>query len=482
LPTAIAALVSAAPPLLEAVVVVDVEKDAEKAPPSVDVDLLTAFPRLRRLGLNSVKITKPMPQLRELCCAVGTGVDPWIEAGGCPNLEELTLDCRMYSARVIPLLDAVPKLRRLRLLHLDTADTVVAELRRSGRSLELMDVSHSNVTDAGAALLADWPELQVVALRTPISTEMAARLAARVPAAVVSRSSAPGMFEGDRNPDGATWLHYRLAHDGREGLHTIPGIGAALYGIGSNHSSSHRESIGVPLLDACLTVPSSQRLWAWGWQNAANAHDRLGELDEAELTAREGLLRMPGEPNLYSTLIDSLRRAGRLADAVAVIPRAVASLTAPKGPGAHVQGRACCLADCMQTLQQAGRHTEVMRLATEHAEIFGERTDQRRRATILAILAMTKVSLGQIADAKTSLKLAKTAMYSAGTAPSPATAAILDHVKAVVALAQRTPNLDAALAALADAKQAGYSDWHFIAIDPSLAKLADLPAFRALVE
>ncbi len=464
---AIDALSAAAPPLLETVVVIDAEAIQQAA---VDLDGLCALPTLRRLGLNGASIERPMPQLVELSLSLRDDLVRWVIAGGCANLTELTLDCAdAESPRDVgAIVRALPALTRLRLLDLRDADAVIADLGSLRGRLQLLDLTGSSVTDQGGEQLASWPDLELVALRTVLSESLLARLATRLRTVMASRRTSEWQyFERDYDPTGLSWFAHRLATDGRDGLRAMPGIGRALFNIGTRHSTSQREEVAVPLLDASLTFPN-RHLKTWAWANAAIAHERMRNFDDCELIAREGMLRVPHEPNLFAIVIDVLRRTDRLDQALALLPRAIASITRAPGLGAHTGGPACCLADCLLVLQQAGRHVDVIRLAERHEHLLQPRTH--------ACVAMSLVALGRLAEAKTTMKLAKQAKEP-----------IRDHAIAVMALAQKSPNRAVALAALARAKAADYPEWHWIPRDPNLAALftdggAATPELRALLE
>ncbi len=116
-------------------------------------------------------------------------------------------------------------------------------------------------------------------------------------------------------------------------------------------------------------------------------------------------------------------------------------------------------------LAQAGRHEEVLALVEDHEALLVRRTDMHATA------AMSEVALGKLDEARASLKKA--------TEDQPP--GLLAHARAVLALAAKGARVDRALAALAEAKAARYTEWHWIATDPNLAKLHGKPGFAALV-
>jgi len=449
---AIDALVAAAPPLLDTVVAIDVSDRADV----VDLDGLAALP-IRRLGLHAATITKPMPQLRELAGSLGGMFVSWIVDGGCGNLERLTLDCSMAVASINKVLRAVPKLRELRLLHVGPSE--LGEITRL-KELELLDLSHARIGDADVERLIGWRGLRLILHRTQVSNEALARLVRGGVTVVAS----PGTSRLDNDHTAGGWLHDRLATDGRDGLRLMPGIGRTLFNVGTHHSMYGDPKDATPILDASLTFPN-EHLKTWAWANAAIAHERVHAFDDAELIAREGLLRSPKEPNLYAIVIDALRRTGRLTEALALLPRAMSSVEARPGPGAHSGGRAACLADVLLVLAQAGRHEALIELADESADLVDQRTDMH------AIVAMSYVALGDVAKARTSLA-------AATSSPLPG---VLLHAKAVVALAAKRPDTKRALELLGEAKDAPYPEWHWIATDPNLGKLRGHVVFKALV-
>ena len=150
---------------------------------------------------------------------------------------------------------------------------------------------------------------------------------------------------------------------------------------------------------------------------------------------------------------------------MALLPRALASIDAKPGPGAHTGGRAACLVDVLFVLAQAGRHGDTIALAVKYPAMV----EQRRE--IHAIVAMSLVALGKAA-------LARSALAKAQRSAAPA---VIAHARAVVALAAKRPDLPRALQFLRDAKAGPYPEWHWIATDPNLVKLAGHPGFAELV-
>jgi uncharacterized protein (TIGR02996 family) len=449
---AVAALVEAAPPLLESVVVCDGGGLDE----AVDIDALAALPTVRRLGLHQVHVERAMPQLVELSCKLGGHVDEWVAAGKCSALESLTVDCREVEVvdRIVRVLRAVPAVRELRLLHLAGADEVmdsVAALPQLAR----LDVSHSTVTDAGLARLRGRT-VEVIALRTYAT-------GGGVVSPKVHQSARMDRLDYDHEESGG-WMMHRIATDGRDGVALMPGIGSVLFSVGTQHSMNDKAALATPLLDASLTLPNAN-VKTWAWANAAIAHERLLELDDAELIAREGMLRAPREPNLFAIVIDALRRSDRLEQAVAMLPKAFASIRAPKGPGAHSGGPAACLCDCLMTLAQAGRHREVLEQAEEYADVVDVKPH------IHAIIAMSHVALRDLDAARAAIEK----MDPKGIP------GLAEHARAVMSLAGKAPKLARAIELLRSCKEARYPEWHWIARDPNLVRLADVPEFRALL-
>lgn len=451
---AIDAIVEAAPPLLESVVVGDSDMRAE----DVSVDALLALPTLRRLGLRIANLTtQRAPQLVEVAARLAGWVPAWLTEGKAPNVKRLTLDCQASRARYLPgIIDAVPKLEQLRLLHA-SADMLPEAFPRG---LELIDLSYGSIDDRDVERFLGWKGLSLILLRTEVSSDMVARLTASGVDVVASA----GRTTIDRDHESGSWLHHRISVDGRDGLQLMPAIGRLLFNIGTHHSLHGDPADATPLLDASLTFPN-EHLKTWAWANAAIAHERLLEFDDAELIAREGLLRTPKEPNLYAIVVDVLRRTGRLAEAIAMLPRARSSIKAAPGPGAHAGGRAACLTDVMFVLAQAERHDEVIELAGEYAALVEQRPDMH------AIVAMSLVALGDVAEARKELAKAAGSRFPGVHA----------HAKAVVALAAKKPDVPRVIELLREAKGSPYPEWHWIAKDKNLAKLASYVAFADLV-
>ncbi len=452
----------AAPPLLDTVVVIDDVGGSR----TVDIDALVALPTVRRLGIGSVGIAGTLPDLEELAFrfAGGESCAQWLVRGDAPNIRSLTIECAGFwkddaIEAVLRALPRLPRLSRLRLLHLREPDRMVEHLHAITGRLELLDLSYSRLSDAGVERL-EGSDLHVIARATQLSAAGAERLGRRV--ASVSWSQGRGAMSFDSGEHG--WLDHVLAREGRDGLALIPGIGREVFNIGTRLSIGGDAKRAVPLLDASLTFPNAQ-VKTWAWANAAIAHERLLELDDAELIAREGLLRTPKEPNLYAIIVDALRRMRRYDRARAVLPKALASITARKGSGAHVGGPVACLADCLLTLEQLGEHGEVLAVAKRHAAVVAQRSQ------IHAILAMAHAALGDVEAARAALARAK----------SKEVPGLGAHARTVVALAGTRPDRRRALTHLATAKREGYPEWHWIPHDPNLAKLADVPEFQALI-
>jgi hypothetical protein len=456
------ALGAAAPPLLETVVVCD----AVNSYTPVDVDAIAGLPSVRRLGLNHTDITKPMPQLVELSFKLGARCEEWVEQGGCANIEALTIDCREVDQPVAwlgRLLRAVPAVKHVKLLHLTGADEVMESLVAL-RRLETLDVSHSTLSDGGVERLLGRP-LQLVALRTAVSESMVARMRQHGGSAVVSPKTQRGRMDRIEhdNEESGGWLQHRIATAGREGVALLPGVGYGLFSVGTYYSINGRPALATPLLDASLTLPSTNAR-TWAWANAAIAHERLLELDDAELIAREGLLRSPREPNLFAIIVDALRRSDRLEQAVALLPRALATIRAAKGPGAHTGGPPACLCDCLLVLAQAGRHADVLKQAEKYEDVL------QLKPHMHAVVAMSQVALGDLDEARASMK-----KNDPKGLPG-----LAEHARAVMSLAGKSSKANA-LQWLHACKAAPYPEWHWIAKDPNLAKLADAPEFRAML-
>ncbi len=450
---AIDALVAAAPPLLDTVVVVDTD-----GRPEHDVDELLALPTLRRVGLRPSAIpTTAAPQLVEVAGSLAGWLPAWLSEVNSPNVERLTLDCQARVRFLPQLLTALPRLKQLRLLHVESSMLPA----NFPPNLELVDLSYGEISDADVERFVGWRNLTLILLRTPISTAALARLTKSGVVIIASTGTSSNI---DRDQEPGSWLHHRIASEGRDALQLMPGIGRALFNVGTHLSMHGDPKDAIPLLDAALTFPN-EHLKTWAWANAAIAHERLLQFDDAELIAREGLLRTPKEPNLYAIVVDALRRTGRLAEAIAMVPRALSSIKATPGPGAHSGGRAACLADVMFVLAQAGRHDEVLELAGEYDKLVDQRAD------IHAIVAMSLVAEGDVPEARKALAKAAESKFEG----------VLAHAKAVVALAAKKPDLARALELLREAKDATYPEWHWIAKDKNLAKLAGHAGFIALV-
>jgi len=463
------ALATAAPPLLDSLVLLDHEHSAA----TLELEPLLELPSLRRLALTTGR-TLPLPHLVELHLVL-TRDQGWL-ATGMPALEELTLDCRHYqpaAARLAEIVEQLPALRRLRVLHGHDADGQLAALLPHVHRLEVLDLSHSDLSDLGAArLLATPARFQLLALRTAISEPMAAELRERLRDVAVSNPAGPSIYDLRDDEPGTSWISHRVVTEGRDSLRLVPGAGRCLYSLGTHHSIADRETKALPLLDASVTMPCSD-FDTWAWANAAIAHGRLFHYDEAELIAREGLLRAPREPNFFAIVLHALRCSGRLDGAVKILPRAYTAL-AHADASRHSKGVVgACLSGCLITLAQAARHDELLELAEEHAAILDP--------NMHAVIAMAHVARSELAEARASFKLAGDKARVVGIVAEPRRRAVFDHASAVMNLAGRKPSRPDALVALARAKVAGYFDWHWIAFDPNLAALRGEAGFEALL-
>ncbi|MEO8702261.1 MAG: TIGR02996 domain-containing protein [Kofleriaceae bacterium] len=464
------ALARSAPPLLENLVLADDHSYAESA---VLCDgLAAALPALRRLAVKNVRWTVPLPRVVDVHVALTAELEPWILT--LPAVEELTLDCmkrRPPTGYLGEVLARLPALRRLRLLHAKQASELVAEIAPHAHRLELLDCSHGDLGDAGAARLLGARQLALLALRTAVSPGMAEQLGARLRSVAVSNPPAWSFHELRQDTDGMSWLSHRVVHEGRDALRLVPAAGRALYSLGTNHSIAGREREALPMLDAAITLPADYDTWAWA--NSAIAHARLGEFDDAELIAREGLVRNPREPNFFAIILHALRCVGRSGEAVKLVNRARTAIVhgdASRHTGGSVNA---CLAGVLYTLAQAGKHEDLLAFAGEHAALLDP--------NMHALIAMSHVALGRTRQAHAAFTRAGDTAKVTGITAQPRRRAVFDHAVAVFALARKPPARPTALAALARVKAAGYYDWHWIATDPNLAALHGNRTFAELL-
>ncbi|HEX7699094.1 MAG TPA: TIGR02996 domain-containing protein, partial [Kofleriaceae bacterium] len=371
-PAIVAEVIRAAPPLLESLLVGDQPGSWWGAPKPLEE--VAEIATLRRLTLRGFSVSRAMPQLVELSLVTPllrtSEAVTWLLGRNCPNLEELMIDCANPTpvAQVVAdVVGALPKLRRLRLLHLQGADAVVDALAPHLERLEVLDLSHSDLSSSKATALG----AKLVAVRCGAKVENMYRL-----------------VDGELS----SWLTHRLDEGGRAALRLVPGAGWALY----NLSTRHREERALQLLGASLTFPDAG-IGTYAYANSAGALERLFRFDEAELISREGLLRSPYEPNLFSFLIDALRRSNKLDRALALVPRALATLSRDNPDPHPHQGATgtACLVDCLFTLAQAGQHAKVLKAATEHKKLASPK--------VHAIVAMSQLALGRVAAAKKTL-------------------------------------------------------------------------------
>ncbi len=253
----------------------------------------------------------------------------------------------------------------------------------------------------------------------------------------------------------------RFAAAPREGgaqlaeLLRCPSAGHVLYNTGARLLLSGHLELGKPLAKAALAMPDRE-FAAEAWSNAGIACELTGELDGAAAISRAGLQRYPKDPNLYSTLIASLRKSGHLDESLAEVERAQRFAWGASGEAE------ACLDDCMETLRQADRVGDALVLCAERS---GARPTPRLRAR----RALLWLAAGKQAAGRRELAAASRAAHAEPT---------LHYARAV--LYAHDGELDSALEALREARASGYGDWHFVARDPALAQLRELPGFKEL--
>ncbi len=455
------ALASSAPELLTDLMLFE-NDDRQDA---VDLTPLEKLPRLERLSLCGAGLKLPQwPNLRALSMDVGSmgpGALAALKNGAFPAVEDLTLMVDDTSAsRVIAALAGVPNLRRLRVLHLRGCDKLVGSprLKKLAKQLELLDLSYGDLGVAGIdALDARFADLAM--FMAVGGVKRVKRFASRGERAVVSRPS-PG-FDGYRDRE---WLTTRFDREGRDALRLVPNAGTVLYSIGTRLFVEDPPR-ALPYLAASLTLPA-QDINISAWANFSIGHWRDENWDVAELAAREGLLRFPGDPNLFACLLDPLRKAGRLDEALAAVPAALACVASPPPTrtnlGRPLFERQACLLDCVLTLVE-GQKEQVAIDA-----VRGLAAKVPTTPKIHAVLALAWARLGD--DARANEALAKAQGADKG--------AIL-HAQAV--LAARGGHKAKALALIKATRDASYSEWHALAKEPSFALLSNDERFRDLV-
>lgn len=251
------------------------------------------------------------------------------------------------------------------------------------------------------------------------------------------------------------WFLSEFRARGRDAIRHAPGAGHILYNVATARlMESHKHAREcIPYLDASATLPAAA-VAPYQFANAAIAHEQVGELDQAELRAREALLYTPREPNYHAILLDALRRTDRLREAVRALPAAVRALAKPLVYNQR-GGTGACLLDCMLVLVQAGKLDDAVGLATKYKH---EHDDRHR-----ALMAMIELARGKKGEAKRWFRQAQKADLP-----------IVDHARATLLAADG--QLAEARAALARAKKANYSEAHWVAVDPLLAATRGKPA------
>jgi hypothetical protein len=411
---------------------------------TIDADVVAELP-LRRLSLSCATVSRPLPKLVELVVAADV-YDLQLQARHLPALEELVVINRStWTTKILPGFGAfidfvrgLPALRRLRVIGEPAASMLVGELSAVSTSLELVDVSHGNIDAGSLARLRSWDRPpQVLALGTSPRTAV--------------NAITPNSIDD-------AWLMHRLRTEGRDAIRRIPGAGVVLYNLGTNLliETPTEPARAIPILDVAATLPSAQ-VGTYPLANAAIAHEKAMQLDEAELRAREALLRAPREPNFHAILIDALRRTGRLAEAEAALPAAYKAIARPPVYG-HRGAAGACLLDCMFVLAQAGRAKEVIALANKFEKYV--------TADCQSVIALAQLALGKLRGARAAMKLANKAEEA-----NP----VVHHARAAMHAAnnQRTQMR----AEIDKARAANYTELAWLERDPLLS--ADAASSRA---
>lgn len=227
----------------------------------------------------------------------------------------------------------------------------------------------------------------------------------------------------------------------------LGGAGISLYNISAALLLAGDSATGGALAAVAVRAPHASFI-RQAWANLGISHERRGDLATAALVARQGLLRYPADPNLYAILVDALRRTGRHADAVAAVARA-----RPLLPDDDSREAEACLFDCVQALIQAGQPGEAMALVDE------ARSPRARSPRLHAAIALAKVHLGRLAQARTSLARAEDSGEPARL-----------HARAL--LCAREGDSDGARAAAREAKAAGYTELGALERDLATAGLS----------
>lgn len=222
---------------------------------------------------------------------------------------------------------------------------------------------------------------------------------------------------------------------GRDAVKHIPMAGVVLYNAATyTMIAAHKNAkAAIPFLDIAATLPT-HLTGTYQLANAAIAHERAGDLLGAELRAREAMLYSPREPNYYAIAIDAMRRTNRLAEAMALLPRAIKAISTPP-KDKQAMAEVGCLLDCMMLLAQVGKHDDAIALA--------EQFERLADARIHAALAVIHVERGDLKEARAAWKRA------AGGEEF----GIWHHAMALFAKTPADRNK-----AIAGAKKAGYGD------------------------
>ena len=424
------------PLLFEALVLFD-SWDPVAEPRTIDVDIARVLraTKLRRLGLSRVayesELFDALPDTLEELVLFGPGDLDGFERAKLPKLVELVLlDPRLRLHR----LPALPALRRLRVIGMGNALAAqLADCAPVLAQLELLDISHGHV-DAEVRARIGRLDCRVLQKRMEIFPD----------------GNAYHICKGE-DPDGDSWLLERLATEGRDGLAVTPHAGIGLYNASCVHNTRKRFDVALAAASAAMTLPD-ELIGGWGWGNVGYAHEQLGHDAEAELAAREGLLRHPRSANFHGMLIGALRAQGRTAQAVALVRPALHTITAQT----RVEEARECLVEIVCALVESGEPARAVALANRKQKAVAP--DTRLHAAI----ALAQVAAGELDGAKQRLRLAADL-----TPDDNADLAILHHAEAAHSLA--LGHKDAALAALEKAR--AHRGWRFVIRDPRFAAL-----------
>lgn len=346
-----------------------------------------------------------LPLLEDLVVQDATADAPPVELRGLAALKLRSLSCKRAWTE-----EWLPTLRHLTFVIDDEMGLALRSWLAAGRGEEL----------AVLTLVHDSPE--------PFD----AYYASQSPRAVISTVRGEQLFE-PRSIAVTNPILEAARTGGRTAVRDIPGAGYAITRAIEAHlrapDSDPRAALALGEIAPTLPIHGTTSALYAGL-----VRERAGDLVGAELCAREALVSSPRDPNFYAMAIDAMRRDGRIAQAIELIPAATEALADPE-PDALRGGSVACLVDCMLAYARGGQLDAALGLAARFPRIAGD-------ARCAAVQTIIHVLADRPGEAKAAWKRAA---HGEG--------GVIEHARALVA--KKPAEVERAIAA---AIRTGYGD------------------------